>query len=1166
MRLIQKGFLFCVVCLLLGSYFQPNPTSAASTFDLITLANQATWTSGSGTLPFPGSESDAKGFALWRDKAKLEDGSTPSRVLETHPEWKTDGWIAGTYAPVTVPANATMTIALGFLDGATGSDGALFVVEARSEADKAFTTLLEKHAKYDGTLDTASIGLGAWSGKSVIFRLTVKAGKSASQDWAAWSKVLVEAKDTAPVITTTCPLTAGQINQSYSVGLTATGGTPPYHWVIKNGALPAGLSLNAEKGEISGTPNVVGRFDFDLQVYDSHQALSPLTDCEMEVREGPVPSTPAPFDVSISASPRDITLNLDPLIDRTATQVEASFTVQVSLLSGTPRSVSLQMTDLPPHVSGYCTDTSGTPPFSTTCILSVASGTPLPELTTSRPIPIWVLDGSSYLHNAGVYLTITQTERGDLSVLALDPVQVLYSTSDPLASIPLIKDKATLFRAVVYSTFTEETSIYVRLTLPPDQWDTLPPSTGHVISGVPSGYAYPVEFGPYAITPGENTLILPLINPGMEQELWDPVRQPSGIIRGQCVGAICGLDVRVVPRPQVLGLVNYAVAVDSRGSLEETNESNNAKSGETEVRGSRPWRFYFIPFKSNGANCSPDTNFAANGAKGMLEYMLATFPIAESEIEYAMAPFTTITACTSGTGALCGYNTVWEDRDSSYAGFEERWQFLTRIARMARSEGYDIAIGLGCGGGGGTGGSDSAFFIGDCGGNACDVLAHEFMHLTSGMGDIYSLDCLVGWDESYCEHADGSRTYCCYIDEARHDGYLGQICTQDVGNITRCTPNYEKECSVSCDCSIYAERANDYPACSTAPVCDAGCCQTRCAATCAGGTLYGGPDGRIVHPTTDGFWVNRYIPTGVKTYFMDTATMPGWVFPARWMRSLPTSSHCSGDIFNDGYINLVYNRRFADLVDPRVVLVSGTITRDGKATLDPALQLGDMTTDAITEGTGEFEVHVHDASGQVLSKAILNPIFTQSDPAGGAIDQTGFSVRMEWKDTATAIEVVNSAGEVLATREVSAHAPEVKLTSPQVDSTFNPASNVQITWEGKDDDKDELTYFLSLSPDNGETWVPIAADITSNTFDLSGQGLSEGDAYRIRVRLSDGILTGEDEMDGAFAISATTPVDDGKGTPEKEPWHLKNILLPALAGAGVLLLIIIIVIMVSRRK
>jgi hypothetical protein len=44
------------------------------------------------------------------------------------------------------------------------------------------------------------------------------------------------------------------VGVAYSATLAATGGTKPYSWSITNGALPAGLSLNATTGAITGTP------------------------------------------------------------------------------------------------------------------------------------------------------------------------------------------------------------------------------------------------------------------------------------------------------------------------------------------------------------------------------------------------------------------------------------------------------------------------------------------------------------------------------------------------------------------------------------------------------------------------------------------------------------------------------------------------------------------------------------------------------------------------------------------------------------------------------------------------------------------------------------------------------------------------------------------------
>jgi Putative Ig domain len=64
-------------------------------------------------------------------------------------------------------------------------------------------------------------------------------------------------------------LPAGNINQSYSATVTATGGTPPYTWSVTSGTLPAGLSLDASSGIISGTPTGSGRSTFTIHVHDS---------------------------------------------------------------------------------------------------------------------------------------------------------------------------------------------------------------------------------------------------------------------------------------------------------------------------------------------------------------------------------------------------------------------------------------------------------------------------------------------------------------------------------------------------------------------------------------------------------------------------------------------------------------------------------------------------------------------------------------------------------------------------------------------------------------------------------------------------------------------------------------------------------------------------------
>ena len=73
----------------------------------------------------------------------------------------------------------------------------------------------------------------------------------------------------APSITTSS-LPDGKVGEAYSQTLTADG-TTPIRWSVENGngVLPAGLSLNADTGEISGTPTADGTAKFTVKATNS---------------------------------------------------------------------------------------------------------------------------------------------------------------------------------------------------------------------------------------------------------------------------------------------------------------------------------------------------------------------------------------------------------------------------------------------------------------------------------------------------------------------------------------------------------------------------------------------------------------------------------------------------------------------------------------------------------------------------------------------------------------------------------------------------------------------------------------------------------------------------------------------------------------------------------
>lgn len=98
-----------------------------------------------------------------------------------------------------------------------------------------------------------------------IFNFTVQVTGSAG---GAATKALSITIVAGPTIDT-ASLPNGEVGVAYSQTLAASGGIPPYTWSISSGALPAGLSLNASTGAVTGTPTTAGTFNFTAQITDS---------------------------------------------------------------------------------------------------------------------------------------------------------------------------------------------------------------------------------------------------------------------------------------------------------------------------------------------------------------------------------------------------------------------------------------------------------------------------------------------------------------------------------------------------------------------------------------------------------------------------------------------------------------------------------------------------------------------------------------------------------------------------------------------------------------------------------------------------------------------------------------------------------------------------------
>lgn len=163
---------------------------SSSGFDFYTRAPDATWITSAGNITWGGPDNDPDGFAMYKSGQKVEGGSSPSKVLETHPEFVDDGVISGRFPAYNVVSGEHFTAQIGFLtlaNGTCGAGNATFQLNYR-EGGGPVTPLSSWTETCDGTLKTVDVNLTPLAGKNVEFILAILANGASTQDWAVWIK------------------------------------------------------------------------------------------------------------------------------------------------------------------------------------------------------------------------------------------------------------------------------------------------------------------------------------------------------------------------------------------------------------------------------------------------------------------------------------------------------------------------------------------------------------------------------------------------------------------------------------------------------------------------------------------------------------------------------------------------------------------------------------------------------------------------------------------------------------------------------------------------------------------------------------------------------------------------------------------------------------------
>ncbi len=186
----------------------PSTPVAGSSYDFAANACAAVWYSGSGQLPCPGSEGDARGFMLKQAAPKLENGVTDSRPgLLTVPQNVTNGYIQGFYPPYTVKSGDRFRATIGCENGAT-SCYVVFRLDYQIGSG-SIQTLWAFVEKYEGQVYEANVDLSPLVGQNVKFILTILATGSPTGDRALWTGPIVYNPSAATAVppTPTLPLT-----------------------------------------------------------------------------------------------------------------------------------------------------------------------------------------------------------------------------------------------------------------------------------------------------------------------------------------------------------------------------------------------------------------------------------------------------------------------------------------------------------------------------------------------------------------------------------------------------------------------------------------------------------------------------------------------------------------------------------------------------------------------------------------------------------------------------------------------------------------------------------------------------------------------------------------------------------------------------------------------
>jgi hypothetical protein len=329
-----------------------------------------TWTLTAGPLPAGLTLNAATGEISGTPSAAVPNAALSFKVTDS-----------GSPTPQTATVNLSLTIAppgLAILTTslANGQVGVAYTQNLNASGGTPSYAWTQTAGTLPGGLSLTAAGLISGTPTAAVTNLAlsfkVTDSGSPTPQTATVNLTLTIAPPTLLISTTSLP--GGKVGVAYSQTLAATGGTPSFTWTQTSGTLPAGLSLNAATGNISGTPTAVA-------------TNTPLT---FQVSDSGSPAQHVTVNLSLTIAPPTLVISTTSLPDG---KVGVAYSQTLAATGGTPSYTWTQTAGLLP--AGLSLNPSGQ-----------ISGTPTAAVTNSA-LTFKVTDSGSTAQTATVNLTLT---------------------------------------------------------------------------------------------------------------------------------------------------------------------------------------------------------------------------------------------------------------------------------------------------------------------------------------------------------------------------------------------------------------------------------------------------------------------------------------------------------------------------------------------------------------------------------------------------------------------------------------------------------------------------------------------------------------------------------------------------------------------------------------